>query len=205
MRVRWNRALWAVAASLSALLGSCYSPDFANDTLQCGSQSQCPKGYSCATDNKCWKTGEGPTADGGSMPDTRLDNFVGTWHFTGGSLDGSCNDGSVIHNTLTQDIFIVVTRAAVGLSLQYHCANGWNLRLPLGTSTAIAVANQTCREQTTSGGVTTTFNWSASALMFTTADGRTATASGHLQGPFTATDNTNGTCDLMFSGPLTKA
>jgi hypothetical protein len=202
MRASARGLLWCIAAALS-LLGSCsYSPDFANDQLQCGA-GKCPKGYSCAADNKCWKDGESP-ADAGNMPETRLDNFIGTWRFNSGTLDGTCTDGSVIHNALTADDFIVVSRAAVGLSLQYFCETGWNLRLPAGSTTAVALAGQTCRQQTTSGGINTTYNWTATALMFSTTDGRTATTSGHLQGPFTATDNTSGTCEIMFSGPLSK-
>jgi hypothetical protein len=202
MRGQRKRALLGLAAGLS-LLGSCYAPDFANDTLQCGANHECPKGYSCATDNKCWKDGAA-VADGGNPPDTRLDNFIGTWRFSSGMVNGSCSDGSVIHSNLGSDVFIVVSRAAVGLSLQYHCQNGWNLRLPAASTTAVAIAGQTCRELTATGGVTTTFNWGATALMFTTADGTTATTSGRLQGPFTASDNSNGTCDIMFSGALTK-
>jgi hypothetical protein len=61
-------------------------------------------------------------------------------------LTGSCTDGSTINSQLTQDVFIVVTRGGAGLMFQYHCPTGWNMRLPVATNTAIAVAGQTCRE-----------------------------------------------------------
>ncbi len=50
--------LSAVIALGAAGLSCSYSPNFANDTLQCGAGRTCPKGYSCASDNKCWKTGQ---------------------------------------------------------------------------------------------------------------------------------------------------
>jgi hypothetical protein len=55
-----------------------------------------------------------------------------------------------------------------------------------------------------SGGVTTTYNWGAPALTFTTGNGQTATTSGHLAGPFSGSDGVNGTCDIMFNGSLAK-
>ena len=224
MGARWNGALMAVAASL-ALLGSCwYSPDFADDTLTCGAQAVCPKGYTCGDNNKCQKSGAlhenggrsgggmggadgglggSPGTDGGLDP--RLDNFIGTWRFASGSLTGSCTDGSTLNAPLGADTFIVVSRGGVGgLVLQYHCPSGWNMRLPLATNTALVIAGQTCRESTTSGGVTTTFNWGAPALTFTTSNGQTATTSGHLAGPFMDSTGVSGTCDLMFNGSLTK-
>jgi hypothetical protein len=223
MGARRYGPLMAVAASL-ALLASCgYSPDFADDTLACGERGVCPKGYACGGNNKCQKSGAGSTGVGGSNSgggsggstgadggvdggvDPRLDNFIGTWRFTSGSVTGSCSDGSTLNGQLGSDVFIVVTRGGVGgLQLQYHCASGWNMRLPLATNTAVAIAGQTCREVTTSGGVNTTFNWAAPALTFTTSNGQAATTSGHLAGPFMDSMGVTGTCDLMFNGSLTK-
>ncbi|HET6149127.1 MAG TPA: hypothetical protein VFH68_16435 [Polyangia bacterium] len=214
MRARLHRALMAGTASL-ALLGSCaYAPDFADDTLTCSATSTCPKGYTCAANNKCEKAGgagsglggvggggTGGSAGGG---DQRLDDFVGTWHFNSGTITGSCTDGSTINNQLTSAVFIIVTRGGAGLLLRYYCQDGWNMRLPLATNTALAIAGQTCRDSTVSGGVTTTYTWGAPTLTFTTSNGQTASISGHLAGPFSDSNGINGTCDIMFSGSLTK-
>jgi len=228
MGARKHGALLVVAAAL-AWLGSCgYSPDFADDTLTCGERGACPKGYTCAaSNNKCQKSGPlheniggrsggglgGSSGDGGlggstggdGGVDPRLDNFIGTWRFASGSLTGTCTDGSTLNAPLGSDVFIVITRGgAGGMQLQYHCPTGWNMRLPLATNTALAIAGQTCRETTTAGGVTTTFNWGAPALTFTTSNGQTATTSGHLTGPFMDSTGVSGSCDLMFNGSLTK-
>ena len=217
MRARVHGALMAATAGL-AIQGSCaYAPDFADDTLACSDKRTCPKGYTCAANNKCEKSGGGGDGVGGIAGggtggntgtdggiDPRLDNFVGTWHFNSGMLTGSCSDGSTINNPLTPDVFVVVTRGGVGLMLQYHCPGGWNMRLPVATNTAIAVAGQTCRESTVSSGVMTTYNWGAPALTFTTSNGQTASLSGHLAGPFSDSNSINGTCDIMFNGSLTK-
>ena len=197
------RAVVAVIPALLLALSSCYAPDFANDQLQCGDNSACPKGYSCAADNRCWKNGAQPAADAGGQ--MRFDNFVGTWVFTGGTLNATCTDGPPYQRALTGDSITILT-GNVGLLEQYYCQTGWNLRLPLGTTTAVAPTGQTCVERTTDSGsgIMTTYTWSASELSFTTSDGQTATTTGHIMGPFSASDNTHGTCDVTYTGPLHK-
>ena len=63
-RSRGALMVMTVATALVAA-GSCtYAPNFADGTLQCSSDGQCPKGYSCAlASNTCSKTG-GTTAKG---------------------------------------------------------------------------------------------------------------------------------------------
>ena len=224
-----RRRLLAVTAVVLAGLGACtYSPDFANDKLVCGPGGSCPKGYSCdVADQKCWKTGEAPGSggsDGGSNPGTggaKLDagsdvptssdpraGFVGTWTFTGGTMNGSCTDGSVVQSALTGDyILIGLGTTASTVLAQYRCQTGWTMQLSGGNTMAVATSNQTCMQQTIFGNpaVTTTYTWSALAFSFTKTSGSTATATGQFMGPFTASDSTmGGSCDLTFSGPLTK-
>ncbi len=208
--------------------GSCtYTPDFANDTLVCGPARACPKGYSCATDNKCWKTGETPGgsggADGGTHPDAGTggapgdaggndprQGFVGTWTFNGGTLDGSCTDGSTIHGALTGDYIVIGlgTTAATVLA-HYYCDTGWTMQLSSGDTMAVATSNQTCVQRTTDSTATppvsTAYTWSAVTFSFTKTSALTGMSTGHLMGPFSASDGTNGTCDLTFTGPLIKS
>jgi hypothetical protein len=221
MRARFRTTL---VLTMLGLGGACtYAPDFANDQLVCGAGSSCPKGYSCASDNKCWKIGETPGGTGGTdggtphmdaspdMPSTgdpRI-GFVGTWTFTGGTLDVTCSDGSSRHDALTGDYMVIGLGTAQSTVLaQYHCPTGWMLQLSSGNTMAVATPNQKCTEMTTDTTVTppvvTTFNWSEAAFTFTKTGATAASASGRLMGPFTGTDNTSGSCDVMFTGPMTK-
>ncbi len=224
-----KRWLLAVAALLFGGLGACtYSPDFANDKLVCGPGGACPKGYTCdVTDYKCWKTGETPGgsggSDGGTNPGTGgaktdasgdvptssdpRDGFVGMWTFTGGTMNGSCTDGSVVQNALTGDYIVIgLGTTASTVLAQYRCQAGWTMQLSSGNTMAVATSNQKCMQQTTVGTppVTTTYTWSALAFSFTKVSAGMATTTGRFMGPFTATDNTTGSCDLTFSGPLSK-
>jgi hypothetical protein len=203
-------------APLVTLLSCSYAPDFANDQLQCGAAGQCPKGYSCATDNRCWKNGATPhdaavtphdgavTTDGG----VQLSDFVGTWTFnsgaSGGTLTGTCSDSSTpISSSLSGD-FMVVTLSGTGLLAQYYCNAGWNLRLPAGSTTAVVQTGQTCVYSSTQSGVTTSYTFAALAFSLTTSNGQLGQFSGHLSGPFSASDGTTGTCNFNLAGQLTK-
>jgi hypothetical protein len=234
------RAGWlAITAVVLAGLWACtYSPDFANDKLVCGPGGSCPKGYSCnVADNKCWKTGETPGgggSDGGTNPGSggaRMDAssdvptnsdprtaFVGTWTFTGGTLNGSCSDsptpvqralnGSASAGVPADYILIGLGTLAGTLNLKYFCDSGWNMQLSSGNTMAVATSNQTCIQRTTDNSVnppvTTAYTWSPTMFSFTKTSATAATTSGRLTGPFAASDGTSGTCDLTFSGPLTK-
>lgn len=181
------------------LLGlSCtYAPDLQNGALQCGDDSSCPKGYACASDGLCWKNGQGP----GDVGPT-LDDFVGTWTFVSGSLLAACSDGPPTTTALAGD-FIEVTRSGATLLAGYYCI--WTLNLPAGSDTATAGSGQSCEQDVpdTTSGVTFTYAWTESEFSFTTADGLSATVTGHVTGPYTATNGASGTCDGMFSGSLT--
>jgi hypothetical protein len=239
MRARWL----AVTVVVLGGFGACtYSPDFANDMLVCGPGGSCPKGYSCnVADNKCWKTGDNPGgtggSDGGTQPGTggaRMDagsdvptsgdpraGFVGTWTFTGGTLNGTCSDsptaiqralnGNPSNGTPADYILISLGTLAGTLNVKYFCDTGWTMQLSSGNTMANTTSNQMCVQRTTDNSVTppvtTAYTWSPVTFSFTKTSATAATTTGHLAGPFTATNginSTSGTCDLSFSGPLTK-
>jgi hypothetical protein len=192
------------------------------------------------TDNKCWKAGETPGggvgggigggvggSDGGTQPgtggahmDASVDvpitgdpraGFVGTWAFTGGTLSGSCTDGSVVQRALTSTDYMVITLGTTASTVlaQYYCQTGWTMQLSSGNTMAVATSNQMCTQRTTDNSVnppiTTAYTWSAVTFSFTKTGASTGMSTGHLMGPFTASDNTSGTCDLSFTGPMTKS
>lgn len=218
------RTWWLLIVTVVVLggLGACtYAPDFASDKLVCGPGGTCPKGYACATDNKCWKTGETPGdgGTGGAHMDASSDiptsndprvGFVGTWAFTGGTLDGTCTDGSVVHRALTTADYMVINLGTTSSTVlaQYYCQNGWTMQLSSGNTMVVATSNQMCTQRTTDNTVnppiTTSYTWSALTFSFTKTGAMTGTSTGRLMGPFTASDNTSGSCDLTFTGPLTK-
>jgi hypothetical protein len=48
-------------------LVGCYAPNYGNGELACAADGTCPSGLVCnATDNRCYKTGSGPTTDANS-------------------------------------------------------------------------------------------------------------------------------------------
>jgi hypothetical protein len=54
-----KRALLALS-----LLAGCFSPSYPNGAVQCApAGKQCPDNYFCATDNRCWENGTGPSPD----------------------------------------------------------------------------------------------------------------------------------------------
>jgi hypothetical protein len=204
---------WTVAAPLLLALSCSYSPSFQNDKLQCGVNGSCPKGYGCASDNRCWKTGDlNGGSDGGTGADSARDTggadpllkFVGSWTFKSGTSDATCTDGSVNHRSFADPPpdFITVVVGGPGVLAQYYCDSGWKLRLTAAQTMAVADTGQTCRKSTTVAGVTTTYDWSALAFTFGTIDGQAATATGHVSGSFSDSNGVTGTCDVMFNGQL---
>ncbi len=189
----------AVVLGLLADASCSYSPSFANGLLQCGDQGQCPKGYSCGADNTCSKS------SGGSS-DPALDAFVGTWSFASGTESVSCSDGSSDSFALDATDFIVLDRGSGNnLLLRYFCDSGWTMTLGSNKSMASAPSNQNCPWSfTDSSNITTNYTWSNKSMTFSTLDGLAATTTGRISGPFTASNNATGTCDIMFNGALTK-
>ena len=45
---------------LALALVGCLSPSPQNGAVQCSPQRTCPSGYTCAADNRCYKTNELP-------------------------------------------------------------------------------------------------------------------------------------------------
>ena len=65
-------------AGAAALSAGCYSPslDFDNGELACSPSGQCPSGYHCATDDRCWKDGSDPPPADANLPDANLPDAV---------------------------------------------------------------------------------------------------------------------------------
>jgi hypothetical protein len=97
---RWScmvRSL--VPALLSTLLGCSGASGPANGVQQCApatSSPRCPSGYSCQSDNKCWKDGTGPadaavggrSSQGGAPSDARVNQALDALTSLGGSAEG---------------------------------------------------------------------------------------------------------------------
>jgi hypothetical protein len=66
MRTSSRGALAALAFLLLGTAVQCgYNPSPADGKLGCSAKGECPEGYSCRTDNKCWKDG-GTAGSGGA-------------------------------------------------------------------------------------------------------------------------------------------
>lgn len=195
--MRLSRLLGLLGLTLGSL--SCYSPDFDNDLLQCGPMNNCPKGYTCASDLRCWKNGDVVPATTGDS--TAL--FVGTWTFNSGNINSACSDGPPLSSPISGDT-VPVTANGSNLVASYFC--DWTMQLNPGTSTAMASPPQGCTEMIKDDktGATYTYQWMLKAFSFTTTDGKTASVSGDVGGPFTGTDGSKGTCDGTFTGTLAK-
>ena len=193
--MRTLRRLGLLGGALGLL--SCYAPDFENGTLQCGPTNNCPKGYTCATDLTCWKDGDlAPPTGGGDVA-----AFVGTWTFDSGNLNATCSDGSPTTAPLAGDT-VPIARRGDGIVASYFC--DWMLHATGATATADP--GQSCSEMIPNqmSGVIYTYTWSAKEFSFSTSNGQKASVSGHVGGPFTASDGSRGTCDGVFTGMLTK-
>jgi hypothetical protein len=80
-------ALLAVLLGTAAQCG--YNPNPPNGQLGCSAKSECPEGYSCRTDNKCWKAGAtgaaGSTGTAGSTGASGAGGKAGSGGGTGGA------------------------------------------------------------------------------------------------------------------------
>lgn len=57
------------AVVLVALAAGCTSPSYGNGHLQCAASGRaCPEGFYCAADQRCWRTGTGPSSDDLATP-----------------------------------------------------------------------------------------------------------------------------------------
>jgi hypothetical protein len=196
------RAATMRSVLLAALLGGgacAYAPSLDNGSLQCAEDQSCPKGYACASDFTCWKSGESP-----DITDP-LSLYAGTWTFgADGTLDANCTDGSA--TTSLQGITIPVTESGSEVVASYYC--DWNLHLAQDGS-AVIDPGQSCMRTVmdTTTNETFRYTWSGNAFTLDTADGLNATVSGHVSGPFTSSGGSSpssGSCDGTFSGSLKK-
>jgi hypothetical protein len=186
-----------LGAALLALSCS-YAPDFGGGVLACSAAMTCPKGYSCASDGACWKDGMGPTdAD-------PLAKYVGIWTFESGNLDSQCSDGTPTTMALSGQTVPVTKQGSSGLLATYYC--GWVLHRGSASLAAVADAGQSCQQVVPGSGTdaTFTYTWHGDAFSFSTMDGETGMVTGHVEGPFSGSDGSTGTCDGKFSGSLTK-
>jgi hypothetical protein len=179
-----------------ALTGtSCsYAPSFDDGVLQCGDAGQCPKGYSCGSDNTCWKSGEEFLAD-----------YLGTWRFSAGTLNANCTDDLPFTRSLTSTDFIMVGSSRHGVVASYYC--DWTLHAAGGSQNLAKLdPGQACTQMTSDliTGETFTYDWSSSAFDFS-ASGTSAEASGRIAGPFSNSNGGAGTCDVTFDGSLVKS
>jgi hypothetical protein len=115
----------------------------------------------------------------------------------------------VVQNALTNDYIVIGLGTTMSTLLaQYFCQTGWTMQLSGGDTMAVATSNQKCVQRTTDNSVTppvtTSYTWSAVAFSFTKTNATMGTSTGHFMGPFTASDGTSGSCDLTFTGPLTR-
>lgn len=77
-----RRALASFVLAAAAL--GCTAPDYGNGHLQCAPSGACPSGFYCATDQRCWLDGSGPSGNGG---DGGVPDLAAPADFAGVTLD----------------------------------------------------------------------------------------------------------------------
>ncbi len=218
----FSRAVFG-ALGLALLVGTAaqcgYNPDPPNGGLVCSAKGECPEGYSCRTDNKCWKPGAtggstgaagstgaggkagsggagGAGGGGGVLP---LESFIGKWIFDDtSSLTQACGVNSTT-GTLKGDYVDVVANAKPNtVSALYFCP--WVLDVPVGGTVGTIEPNQTCMSTDPKSGAV--FTWHGTTFTFTTTDGATATLSAMIAATYVNKDNTTGACTVRITGRL---
>ncbi len=48
---------------VAVLCAGCFSPSFLDGKTPCKSSGECPNGFACAADDRCWRIGHVPTFD----------------------------------------------------------------------------------------------------------------------------------------------
>lgn len=78
----------ALAATMLVAAGCSFSPRLGNGQLACGAAGDCPPGYQCGSDQRCYLAGTlpMPTSDGGTTACVPLHCFIG-WC---GPIDDGC-------------------------------------------------------------------------------------------------------------------
>ena len=75
-----------VRLSLSLLFAGCFTPSYENGLSQCGPNGECPEGFVCAANNRCYQSGALPDLSAAdlAMPDLAI---------SCGANMHVCNDG----------------------------------------------------------------------------------------------------------------
>ena len=180
----------AAAALLVALAGCGYSPNPVEGKLLCnpGDGPKCPEGYFCRSDLTCWKSTPG-------------DLYVGTWTFTVGTRDGTCDGGPHQNESVVDEMVTIDYTTAPGrLTASYYC--DWLVNVSGPGSSTMMMPGQTCSAVDPS--TNTQYQYQGTSLGFITKNGTTATLTAALSFGYRNTDGTTGTCDLKISGSLSK-
>jgi hypothetical protein len=181
----------AAALFLAALAGCGYSPNPVEGKLFCnpGDGPKCPEGYFCRSDLKCWKSTPG-------------DLYVGTWTFTSGAKDQTCQGGSHDSASPVGETIVVdyATDAQSNLTVDYYCVWDVNVGGP-GSSTTLR-SGQSCPY--TDPGTNTMFLYRGSSFAFSTKDGTSATMTSAIPFDYKNADGTSGSCNFNISGQLTS-
>jgi hypothetical protein len=182
----------ALVALVVAAAGCGYAPNFESGTLHCSSSHTCPQGYTCATDNTCWK-------NGATLPGA-TDMFIGHWVYDATSrLQQTCTDGTNTPSTLAGDYVDINSGTDSELLATYFC--NWKLDLAAtDKTTTTIVAGQTCMTHDATG--TISFTLHGQSFKFTTTDGATATLSAVFPAEFKKVIGTMGTCQFTVTGRL---
>jgi hypothetical protein len=79
------RVFALIALALTA--AGCFSPDYQSGHLQCSGAQDCPPGFHCASDNRCYRAGEEPDLAVLESPDLGMTTDLGGADLTGASED----------------------------------------------------------------------------------------------------------------------
>jgi hypothetical protein len=220
------------ALGLALLVGTAvqcgYNPDPPNGMLGCSAKDECPEGYSCRTDKKCWKPGAtggstgtagttgaagstgmagntglaGSTGLGGAGGATLpLESFIGKWLFDDTStLTQACGTMSMTGSLMGDYIDVVANTKPNTVQGVYFCA--WVLDVPLGGTVGTIEPNQTCMSTDTKDG--TVYTWHGTTFTFSTTDGQNGTLSSMLAATYLTKTNTTGSCTVRITGKLKR-
>ena len=188
-----------------------------------------PRDTLAPPDNKCWKTGETPGggtggSDGGAPgtggahmdagSDVPTQRSAHPSSAPGSSPAGRstarCTDGigcatpshlHRLHGDHPRNHGVATVLA------QYYCQTGWTCSSRAATPWPSPPRTRPASSDDRQHGQSadhTAYTWSAVTFSFTKTGANTGMSTGHLMGPFTASDSTSGRRDLSFTGPLTK-
>lgn len=139
---------WWMAALL--LVGGCFSPSLHSGDLQCTAAGECPPGYHCAADHRCYAAGQGPDlgAPDAAMPDL-------------GAMDLAEADLSLSDMSAPPDLTPVVT--ATPPAAAWICGAGGAVSATSGNQLAVSVGGTIVSgSATATSGAVATFGYFSS-------------------------------------------